>query len=85
MSGVYEHLNICCYVLSSSGYISVACRDSALYPASHYQMVASYDTAIIIYTDTAVIQVCGIYDCRTMAYRDELILPLSFVPVFRID
>ena len=73
MSGVYEHLNILCFVLSSSGYIFVACRDSALHPASHCQMVASYDVPIIIYIDTAIMQVSGIYDYRIMAYRDELI------------
>ena len=73
MSGVYEHLNICCYVLSSSGYIYVACRDSALYPSSHCQMVASYDVPIIVCIDTAIIQVSGIYDCRIMACHDELI------------
>lgn len=72
MSWVCEHLNIRCYVLSSSGYIYVACSDSALYPATHCQMVAPYDVSIIVYIDTAIIQVCGICDCRIMAYRDEL-------------
>ena len=36
-------------------------------------MVASYDVPIIVCIDTAIIQVSGIYDCRIMAYRDELI------------
>ncbi len=60
-------------------------RDSALYPASHCQMVASYNVPIIVCIDTAIIQVSGIYDSRIMAYCDELILPLSIFPVFRID
>ncbi len=53
--------------------IYVACRDSALYPASHCQMVASSDVPTIVCIDTAIIKVSGIYDCRIMAYRDELI------------
>ena len=73
MSGVDKHPNICCYDLSSSGYIYVACSDSALHTASDCQMVAWYDVPIIICIDTAIIQVSGIYDYRIMAYRDELI------------
>lgn len=52
--------------------IYIACSDSALYPATHCQMVAPYGVTIIVYIDMAIIQVCGICDCRTMASRDGL-------------
>ena len=66
-------ISVAMFYLLLAIYIYVACRDSALYPSSHCQMVASYDVPIIVCIDTAIIQVSGIYDCRIMAYRDELI------------
>ena len=53
--------------------IYVACSDSALHTASDCQMVTWYDIPILVCIDTAIIQVSGIYDCWTTAYRDELI------------
>ncbi len=70
MSGVYEHQNIPYYVLSSSDDISLSCSDSALPAASHCQMVASYDTPIVVLSVTPIIPPCLICDSRTMAYID---------------